>query len=281
MDAAREDRGGHSIPLHQRYDQRGLDPGLKLWALDLDGTLVQADGSITAADRAAVAAARGRGEQVVIATGRAFAGSIGIARALDLRGPMIVTTGGQIVDIESEAPLHERRLEIAAARDVLAFCRERGYAAAAFRDLGRDVRWVAMPQGWSRPPVVDPRLPESLTEDPEQVVILGGEAVLAVMSSFAGLHILPLPDGQRPRAAHILHPEATKGQALLRLAAHLGLSPLECAAVGDSANDVSMLEAAGHGFAMAGSPPYVVAAAGGVVGSVAEAMRANGPVVFC
>jgi hydroxymethylpyrimidine pyrophosphatase-like HAD family hydrolase len=247
---------------------------LRLWALDLDGTLLQRDGSVSAPDRAALAAVLARGEHVVIATGRAFAGSVGIARDLGLHGPMIVTTGGQIVDIDSETPLDERRLEMAAARDVLAFCRQRGYAAAAFRDLGRDVRWVVAPPQWGRPPVTDPSLPETLREDPEQVVVLGEDAVLAVMRTFPDLHVLPLPDAVRPRAAHVLHPEATKGRALLRLAARLGVAAAEVAAVGDSANDLSMIRAAGHGFAMAGSPPHVAAAARRVVASVAEAMAA-------
>jgi len=248
---------------------------LKLWALDLDGTLLQPDGSISPQDRAAVAAALSRGERVVIATGRAFAGSIGIAGELGLHGPMIVTTGGQIIDIDSEAPLDERRLNLAAARGVLGFCRDRSFSAGAFRDLGRDVRWVVAPREWGRAPVTDPALPEALTEDPEQVVVLGEEAVLSVIRTFPDLHVLPLPDPIRPRAAHVLHPEATKGQALLRLAARLGLHAADVAAVGDSANDLSMLQAAGHGFAMAGSAPYVVAAARTVVASVAEAMAAR------
>ena len=246
---------------------------MRLWALDLDGTLIQRDGTISGADRAAVGAALARGDRVILATGRAFAGSVAVARELDLHGPIIVTTGGQTIDIDSEAAMEERRLDLALAREVLAFCRERGYAASAFRDLGRDVRWVVAPAEWRRTPVLDPDLPESLTEAPEQVVVLGEAAVLAVMSSFPRAHILPLPNPQRPVAAHVLHPEATKGQALLRLAARLGLAASQLAAVGDSANDVSMLRAAGHGFAVTGCPPEVAAAAGaGIVGSVAEAM---------
>ena len=245
---------------------------MKLWALDLDGTLLQRDGTIAAEDRAALAAALARGDRVVLATGRAFAGSLPVANDLGLHGPIIVTTGGQTLDIDSEAPIDERRLDLALAREVLAFCRDRGYAAGAFRDLGRDVRWVVAPLEWRRTPVVDADLPESLAEDPEQLVIFGEQPVLAVMDRFPGAHILPLPDRRRPVAAHVLHPEATKGHALLRLAARLGLAASDLAAVGDSANDVSMLRVAGRGFAMAGCPAEVAAAARDVVGSVAEAM---------
>ncbi len=258
--------------MHGRYGSGGVDPRLRLWALDLDGTLVQRDGTITDADRAAVAAALSRGEHVVLATGRAFAGSIAVARDLNLHGPIIVTTGGQTLDLDSEARIDERRLDLALAREVLAFCRARGYPAGAFRDLGRDVRWVVAPTEWRRVPVVDPQLPESLAEAPEQLVVLDEEPVLEVMARFPRAHILPLPNPKQPVAAHVLHPEATKGQALLRLAARLGLAQGDLAAVGDSANDVSMLRAAGHGVAMAGCPPDVAAAARAMVGSVAEAM---------
>jgi hydroxymethylpyrimidine pyrophosphatase-like HAD family hydrolase len=245
---------------------------LKLWALDLDGTLLQRDGTIAAGDRAAVEAARCRGERVVLATGRAFAGASAVARELGLHGPIIVTTGGQIVDLDSETAIDERRLDRAVARDVLAFCRAHRHAAGAFADLGRDVRWVVAPPQWRRLPVIDPTLPESLQQDPEQLVLLGEQAVRAVMGAFPHIHLLPLPNARQPVAAHVLHPEATKGLALLRLAGRLGLSAADVAAVGDSANDISMLKAAGRGFAMAGSPPEVAAAADAIVASVAEAM---------
>ena len=48
----------------------------------------------------------------------------------------------------------------------------------------------------------------------------------------------------------IFHKDAGKGNALMRLAQHLGIDPAQTMAVGDSDNDASMIRAAGLGLAM-------------------------------
>ena len=55
--------------------------------------------------------------------------------------------------------------------------------------------------------------------------------------------------------------EAHKGNALRRFAEHLGLTLENCAAFGDGLNDLSMVQAAGLGVAMANAVPEVKAAA--------------------
>ena len=54
---------------------------------------------------------------------------------------------------------------------------------------------------------------------------------------------------------------AHKGNALKRFAAHLGLTLANCMAFGDGMNDLTMIEAAGVGVAMANAHPRVLAAA--------------------
>jgi hydroxymethylpyrimidine pyrophosphatase-like HAD family hydrolase len=62
-------------------------------ALDLDGTLVRADGSVDPRDAAALRAARRAGVVVVIATGRLVAGALSVARALPIDGPLLCADG--------------------------------------------------------------------------------------------------------------------------------------------------------------------------------------------
>ena len=54
---------------------------------------------------------------------------------------------------------------------------------------------------------------------------------------------------------------AHKGNALKRFAEHLGLTLDSCMALGDGMNDLTMIEAAGLGVAMANAHPLVLAAA--------------------
>ena len=55
--------------------------------------------------------------------------------------------------------------------------------------------------------------------------------------------------------------EAVKGNALMKLADHLGLSPESLMACGDNLNDITMLKAAGLGVAMGNAKDEVKAIA--------------------
>ena len=59
-------------------------------------------------------------------------------------------------------------------------------------------------------------------------------------------------------------PGVTKGSALLALAEHLGLARSQLMAMGDSGNDLAMLQAAGLGIAMGNATEEVKAAADAV-----------------
>jgi hydroxymethylpyrimidine pyrophosphatase-like HAD family hydrolase len=58
-----------------------------------------------------------------------------------------------------------------------------------------------------------------------------------------------------------LHPEASKGNAVMDLAARLGIAREEVMCIGDNGNDLSMIEAAGCGVAMGNAIPEIKAAA--------------------
>ena len=60
---------------------------------------------------------------------------------------------------------------------------------------------------------------------------------------------------------------ANKGNSLRRFAEHLGFTLANCMAFGDGLNDLSMVEAAGTGVAMANAHPDVLAAADVVTAS--------------
>jgi Cof subfamily protein (haloacid dehalogenase superfamily) len=62
-----------------------------------------------------------------------------------------------------------------------------------------------------------------------------------------------------------VHPQVSKGAALTRLAAELAIPIEETVAVGDSYNDIEMIEAAGLGVAVANARPELKALAGVVL----------------
>jgi phosphoserine phosphatase len=65
---------------------------------------------------------------------------------------------------------------------------------------------------------------------------------------------------------------AAKAEALLEWAAELGLEPARAAAMGDGANDLDMMAAAGLSIAYGGKPAVVAAADHAVEGALTEAL---------
>ena len=64
-----------------------------------------------------------------------------------------------------------------------------------------------------------------------------------------------------PDSVEVTEAEASKGNAVHILANRLGINRSEIMAIGDSANDVSMIRYAGLGVAMANAPPEIQDAA--------------------
>ncbi|KDE55149.1 phosphoglycolate phosphatase [Methanoculleus sp. MH98A] len=74
-------------------------------------------------------------------------------------------------------------------------------------------------------------------------------------------HGLPVRVLDTGFAIHLQTPGVNKGTALMELAREMGLSPSEMMAIGDSENDIEMLEAAGVGVAVRNAPARTRAAA--------------------
>lgn len=68
-----------------------------------------------------------------------------------------------------------------------------------------------------------------------------------------GIHDIEMVD--TGFAVHIKTTEVNKGTGLAQVAALMKINPKDFAAIGDSANDIEMLKAAGLGFAVANSHP--------------------------
>src|SRR2546422_8625301 len=82
-----------------------MPPTRKLFATDLDGTLLGPNGEIRDADRQAIAALTRRGVIVTIVTGRMYSGTRAVAHSIDLSGPICCVDGSAIVAVEGDRGL--------------------------------------------------------------------------------------------------------------------------------------------------------------------------------
>ncbi|MHB0975941.1 MAG: Cof-type HAD-IIB family hydrolase [Candidatus Aquicultorales bacterium] len=256
----------------------------KLVALDLDGTLLDEDHSIDPAVKSAIHEAAAGGVAFTIATGRMFASAVRFAEILELEVPLITYNGSVVRSAVSG--LEHRHLRI-----------PRDAASAAFRLLdGRALRYAFFddhvatdtPHEWTdryaRILGVDMQATESLIDysngDPTMVVFMCEEHETRPFTDMLAdkLDSAVRLTNSNPWFVDLLHPQASKATALEFLAASLGITLEETLAVGDSWNDIEILEAAGLGVAVANATDTLKATADYITTSerglgVLEALR--------
>jgi len=267
----------------------GIEPGGRFdqWSparvryvvCDVDGTLVGPAVNASAEVVAAIARARIADLRVGYATGRMRDAVATLHTQLDAPGPHILHNGAEVrADGRTVAAWTLTHAEVDA---LLAFDQERddcylevytssGYLASSMDERAR-AHWDilgAQPRG-----VI--RTGSDLGDDPVLKATFAAFTPAAVGGILERLATLDLETGAAgsPLTPGLSFINATrrgtdKGAALRRAAQHLDLDVREVAAIGDAANDLSMLAVAGTAIAMGQAPPEVRAAAHLVVPDV-------------
>jgi hypothetical protein len=222
---------------------------------------------------------RDLGVAVTISTGRMFSSARPFAEQLEFDVPLITYGGALVKNAGSGEVLYNRPLEPEVARRVIRFARERKVQVNFYLLNGEDdelyaeltTYWGENYGRFSR--VLFNRVPdlEALLErgNPLKLLLIDEEpAVDRWLLELRGqlgeqAHFAK----SKPRFLEVDHPEATKGRALQELAAWLQVERSQVLAIGDSYNDIEMLEFAGLGIAVANAPPEVRRRAGHVTAS--------------
>jgi 5-amino-6-(5-phospho-D-ribitylamino)uracil phosphatase len=229
-------------------------PAIDLIALDLDGTLLSPDETISARDRAAVKAALAAGIRVVLVTGRGVDMPIRVSRELGLNLPVICCHGALTKDFGANKTLESIPVPLQYAKPLIAFAEREKLSVAMYvdeafyRPEGSEVVMDDMRgTGWYEVP----SLTDLLTGAPTFIRFLGETSVRRMLAEFGDL---PLSFRHETWfdfvECAVLNRDASKKNALARLAADFGVPADRVLAVGDSRNDVPMLRWAGVGVAM-------------------------------
>jgi Cof subfamily protein (haloacid dehalogenase superfamily) len=246
----------------------------ELIALDIDGTLLDDSGRVSAANHRAVRAAVAAGVAVVLVTGRAAADvPPELPAALNLHLPFVASHGAETIEPRSRRRLRHVPLEAPHARDVIEHAQREGLPAAAYF-AGRYRCLAGAPpaaahscgEPWE---VVESLLEHESYETPTFLRLFGKAAIASTCERFGTLPLLfkhePWSDFDE---CAITHADATKHAALQRLCADLNVDRERVLAIGDSRNDLPMLRWAGTGIAMGNAPADVRAGADDVTTSV-------------
>lgn len=234
---------------------------IDLIALDLDGTLLSPDETISARNREAIKNALAAGIRVVLVTGRGVDTPIRISKELGLNLPVICCHGALTKDFGADKTLESIPVPLQYAKPMVEFAERHDLAVAVYieeafyRLEGSHVYMDDMRgPGWHEAP----SLAAILTQAPTFLRFLGEESVRAMQREFGDL-----PLSFRYETWYdfvecaVLNRAASKKNALARLCADFGIPAERVLAIGDSRNDVPMLRWAGIGIAMANALPEV------------------------
>lgn len=251
-----------------------------LIALDIDGTVLLEDESLSPGVVDAVKDARAAGHEVMLATGRSWEGTHQILKMLDLRPEYVVCSNGAVIlKRTSETAARYERVHT-----------ESFDPSAVLVQLQKhlpDARYmVELPDGHRRytDPIDDwtltaaDRVPfEELSGEPvSRVVVVSpghDEADFSRLIEEMGLHQVTYAIGWTAWLDIAPH-GVDKSTALERVRTWLGIEPERVLVMGDGRNDLGMFEWAlqhgGRAIAMAQGPDEVRTAAGEITTSVQD-----------
>jgi len=250
----------------------------KLVAFDVDGTLVGRDLTISPAVRDSVARMLAAGVAGCLVTGRMYRATLPFARELGLESPIICYQGAAIIDPTTDEVLAHTALPNEIVREViehaerdrmhLQLYRNDEYYCEARNEYSELYASLAQTQ-----PVIVPSLREAFAYSPAtKAVIVTDAPKAAAYVEKLGAALAGRANVTRslPEFVEVFDRAADKGVALRFVASRLDVGIEETVAIGDSWNDVTMLEAAGFAVAMGSAPPEVRALADAVVADLAH-----------
>ncbi len=246
----------------------------KLLVLDIDGTILDGKGNISAEDSKAIAAAVSAGVKVSLSTGRSVEACLKVIEWLSLDGYHISFDGALVSNPELGDEVYAQPLNGEIVREMVEFA----HAQAMDLELFSSTTYFVERETWStkahreffgiEPTIVNyDRIweRERIIKAALVGTNAGEEAMIAgFRSHFAGR--LRFSQARTPAYPgvtfhNILAPDVSKGKALEALASHLGISLAEVMAVGDGSNDIPLLAAAGLAVAMGNASAEVKAIA--------------------
>ena len=252
--------------------------------MDLDDTILPKEGDISERSKAAIHRAQEHGIMVTIASGRTFEAVSRFARDLGIDLPVIAHQGALIKDMVTGQVLYEDLIPLDIMRDVVRLCRANDlhlniyFGDDTFMEKGGSE--FALYSAISRKTQsLVPDLMAMLDRNPTKFIVVSAtpertEVVTPLLKAAFGDRVSILRS--HPMLVEGVMPTVSKGRALSILAAHLGVSQAETAAIGDNENDLDMLSWAGLGLAMGNAAPEVQAVADCILPPIWEEGAAYG-----
>jgi len=240
--------------------------GLKLIALDLDGTVLRNDLSVSDRVRQAIARVSAAGHVVVLVTARHWLSVRAIAADVGVDGVLICSNGAVTYDQVTSSVRRADHLDRNAARAFITQVRAEipgiGIGWETEHGGNRDAIFHALSSPTPTPYSGLVQLLDEIPDDHNVTKLLIGHGTLECAEVIERLPV----KAHNLRAwnsggwfAEVTSPAVSKANALAALSDELGIAQFDVIAIGDQPVDIPMLEWAGRGIAMANAHPAVLA----------------------
>ena len=267
-------------------------------ALDLDGTLLNTNKELSYGNLAALEKAAAAGFEIVPTTGRFYGGMPEVIRALPFVHYTITINGAEAADLRTGEVIYRAELPWQQTVDIMSYldgfpviydCYQGNEAFMTEAQKSLIEEMASSPHYRKmlhelRQPV--PELKQFLTDkgmdvQKTQFFTNRPEVRLQLMKELPERFENLCVSSSVADNVEINQIHANKGEALLALAAHLGLERKQTIAFGDGLNDLSMIQEAGIGVAMANACSEVKMQADWIAPSCDEDGVACGIYRFC
>ena len=242
--------------------------------VDIDGTLLDKNGAICVEDRKALARVAGSGIRVSLSTGRVVQACLKIIEQLSLDGCHIFFDGALVADPTTGQEIYVEPISPELVRRLIEFARltgldlelysathyfiERETWATEIRQQFFDLQptMTDFAQIWPQERIIKGTLTASSGEEKAKASVIYQQ--FRTLLSFSWTKTPAYPDID---FINVLACDVSKGKAMEALASHLAIPLSETMAIGDGANDVSLLSRAGFAVAMENAADEVKAVA--------------------
>ena len=244
----------------------------KMICSDLDDTMITRDQKYGKGEKDAIKRYVDAGGKFVIVTGRMTSGVLPVCRDLDLHGEVLSYQGAVVTDIDTEKTLNEVTIPYNKAAEIGRYIESKGYyyqtyscnyfytqkatdftqlyvkvAHAIYKETGVLLSDYIADKKLSPPKIVLLGEPKKMPSVRDDLIARFGDDLLINIS--------------KPFICEIIPHGVSKGVAVMDLAAKHGIKKEEVICIGDSDNDLTMLECAGLGVCVAGGSPAAKKAA--------------------
>lgn len=236
----------------------------KLLVLDLDDTLINDEREIPKANIEAVQAIEAMGCHVVLCSGRPVASMMKYVDDLGIHADedYIVSYNGAIIDKIDGTRIHFQPIEGDVLKDLVKIGRKADIDVQLYTEALTVERYTDRTKLYETltklPATV---IPDLMTVETSVKVLFNHEAGprleslrLEIIEKYSDIFNVFY---SKPFYVEVLNKKASKGLAVQFLAEELAIKPAEIIAIGDGYNDVSMIEFAGVGVAVANAPDGV------------------------